>query len=49
MMVEVADKELHFETVSRSGKVVDKGVLPKQEPPKNAAVGRQGLEHYPNQ
>jgi len=32
MMVEVAGKELHFQTVSRAGSTVDKGTLPKQEP-----------------
>jgi len=36
MMVEVAGKELHFQTVSRAGNTVDKGTLPKQEPAKNA-------------
>jgi hypothetical protein len=32
MIVEIAGKELHFQTVSRAGSTVDKGMLPKQEP-----------------
>jgi 3',5'-cyclic AMP phosphodiesterase CpdA len=30
MLVEIADRELHFQTISRTGKVVDSGVLSKQ-------------------
>jgi predicted phosphodiesterase len=30
MLVEIADAELHFHTISRTGKVVDSGVLSKQ-------------------
>jgi predicted phosphodiesterase len=30
MLVEIAGAELHFQTISRTGKVVDSGVLSKQ-------------------
>lgn len=39
MMVEVAAKELHFQTISRIGKTVDSGTLTKQETA-TSAVGR---------
>jgi hypothetical protein len=39
MLVEIAGKELHFQTISRAGKTVDKGVMPKQEAVKSAGGG----------
>ena len=41
MLVEIAGKELHFQTVTRTGKVVDAGMLPRQEPVKTVGGSRQ--------
>jgi predicted phosphodiesterase len=51
MMVEIADKEMHFQTVSRGGKTVDKGMLSKQEPARTAvpSVRRPQGQQHPNQ
>jgi hypothetical protein len=37
MLVEVAGSEMHFRSVSRSGKTVDSGVIQRQV--KSAAIG----------
>jgi hypothetical protein len=36
MLVEIAGKDLYFQTINRAGKTVDKGSYPKQEPVKPA-------------
>jgi hypothetical protein len=40
MLVEVADKELSFQAVSRTGKTVDKGTVPRREPVRATAGAR---------
>ncbi len=42
MLVEIAGKDLHFQTISRTGKTVDKGSLPRQEP-----IKARGAAHRP--
>jgi predicted phosphodiesterase len=42
MIVEVDEDQLHFQTVARSGRTVDSGVLKQQEKPKPAPVGTSG-------
>jgi len=38
MMVEIAGKDMHFQTISRTGQTVDKGSYSKQEPVKRASA-----------
>jgi predicted phosphodiesterase len=42
MIVEVDDDELHFQTISRSGRTIDSGVLKQQEKAKPTPVGTSG-------
>jgi hypothetical protein len=44
MIVEVDDNELHFQTISRTGRTVDSGVLKQQEKPKPTPVGTSGAK-----
>jgi predicted MPP superfamily phosphohydrolase len=40
MIVEIDDDTLHFQTIARSGKIVDAGALPRQQPAKQTATSK---------
>jgi predicted phosphodiesterase len=44
MLVEIDDDNMHFQTITRTGKTVDAGTLPQQEKPRPAPVGTTGVK-----
>jgi hypothetical protein len=42
MIVEIAEDEMHFQAITRTGRTVDAGTLKQQEKPKPAPVGTAG-------